>query len=207
MGAHHLRRHPSVPTTMADTTALRITPAGISDIDPRRIFDVRTVPCAHKHARIFLRWSSLAVGDWFVLVNDHRPDPLRAQFARLVPDCFAWTDLGEAENTAAVRIERLQPDPPGFNPLAVNGCGVPAQPHAHDDIAGRIEIDVREDKLGVAVARVVRLAGSMPPWMELVAVLAQPSPLLRRQLDLIGMQAREEIVDATACRYHVRPSP
>lgn len=165
-----------------------------------KIFDVRSVSCADKHARIFQRWAELQVGDYFVLVNDHRPDPLRAQFARAVPGCFTWTDLAGCEGFAAVRIERLCADPADFDARAARGC-VPPASVPDDGVLARIEIDVREDPAEVAGARVVRLAGSMPPWAELVAVLAGRSPLLLRQLDLIGMTVHEETgAEGWTCR-------
>lgn len=176
----------------------------LAGVPPRNIFDVRAVSCAHKHAQIFQRWAELPVGDSFVLVNDHRPDPLRAQFAQAVPGCFTWTDLADREGFAAVRIERLRADPAAFDARAVRGCGVAPAPVPDDGVLARIEIDVRESPAAEAGARVLRLAGSMPPWAELVAVLAERSPLLLKQLDLVGMTVREESgTDGWTCRVRV----
>lgn len=176
---------------MAEQSSFSAEPE-LMGVPPKDIFDVRHVSCTHKHARIFERWAGLQVGDSFVLVNDHRPDPLRAQFTQTVPGCFAWTELAAREGFAAVRIERLRADPSGFNAQEVRGCGVAPTTVPDDGVFARIEIDVREDSPAEAGARVLRLAGSMPPWVELVAVLAERSPLLLRQLDLVGMTVREE---------------
>jgi uncharacterized protein (DUF2249 family) len=176
----------------------------LSGVPLRNIFDLRAVSCAHKHAQIFQRWAELPVGGSFVLVNDHRPDPLRAQFAQAVPECFTWTHLVDREGFAAVRIERLREDPAGFDARAVRGCGVAPAPGPDDGVLARIEIDVRESPAAEAGARLLRLAGSMPPWAELVAVLAERSPLLLKQLDLVGMTVREESgTDGWTCRVRV----
>ncbi|MBE2216145.1 MAG: DUF2249 domain-containing protein [Opitutaceae bacterium] len=176
----------------------------LAQIPPEKIFDVRVVSCALKHAQIFQRWAELPVGDFFVLVNDHRPGPLRAQFAHAVPGCFAWIDLVDRDGFAAVRIERLRRDPAGFEARAVRGCGGVPVSLPDDGVLARIEIDVRRDAAAEAGARVLRLAGSMPPWAELVAMLAERSPLLLRQLDLIGMTVCEEAGgDGWTCRVRV----
>lgn len=189
---------------MADPT-LSIQEPELTGVPAENIFDVRAVSCAHKHAQIFQRWAELPVGDFFILVNDHRPDPLRAQFAQAVPGCFTWTDLADREGFAAVRIARLRADPAGFDARGVRGCGVASAPVPDDGVMARIEIDVRDDPAEEAGARVLRLAGSMPPWAELVATLAARSPLLLKQLDLVGMSVREDTAPGGAwiCRVRV----
>ena len=88
------------------------------------VLDARLIPCAGKHELIFRRWSALAVGESFVLFNDHRPEPLRQQFAQHVPDCFDWREAESPSDGYAVRLTRLRPDPVDFDPSFVNGCGV-----------------------------------------------------------------------------------
>ena len=39
--------------------------------------DVRPIPCSIKHGLILKTWRELPVGDYFILLNDHDPVPLR----------------------------------------------------------------------------------------------------------------------------------
>lgn len=70
--------------------------------------DVRPIPCREKHAKIFRHWDSLAVGEHFVLVNDHDPVPLRYQFAAQYPDAFSWEYLASGPEEFQVKITRLR---------------------------------------------------------------------------------------------------
>lgn len=72
-------------------------------------FDVRRIPCRTKHAQIFQRWTDLAVGQFFILVNDHDPVPLYYQFAGQFPGAFDWEYLEEGPTVFQVKITRLLP--------------------------------------------------------------------------------------------------
>ena len=74
--------------------------------DPTR-FDVRDIPCRVKHGQIFDRWAGLAVGEFFVLINDHDPVPLFYQFDALFPGAFTWEYLMRGPDEFQVRITRL----------------------------------------------------------------------------------------------------
>lgn len=53
--------------------------------------DVRELPHASRHDRIFAGLEELAVGQEMVIVNDHDPQPLRFQIEALWPETFEWT--------------------------------------------------------------------------------------------------------------------
>ena len=55
--------------------------------------DVRPIPCSVKHGLIIKQWLDLAVGDHFILLNDHDPVPLYYQFAAQWPNAFTWEHL------------------------------------------------------------------------------------------------------------------
>lgn len=82
--------------------------AGVRDAE---IVDGRTIPCSVKHGLIFQRWNQLAVGEAFILVNGHLPEPLRYQFAAMFPDCFTWETLLDEGDLAAVKITRVKENP------------------------------------------------------------------------------------------------
>jgi uncharacterized protein (DUF2249 family) len=71
-------------------------------------FDVREIPCRVKHAQIFQRWADLAVGQHFVLINDHDPVPLWYQFAAQFPAAFEWEYLVRGPDEFQVKITKLQ---------------------------------------------------------------------------------------------------
>lgn len=70
-------------------------------------FDVRSIPCRVKHAQIIQRWRELAVGQHFVLINDHDPVPLYYQFATIFPGEFTWEHLIAGPEVFHVKIARV----------------------------------------------------------------------------------------------------
>ncbi len=68
--------------------------------------DIRPIPPPQKHPRIFSTFDKLAVGESFVLINDHDPRPLRYQFEHERPGAFGWSYLEEGPQTWRVRIAR-----------------------------------------------------------------------------------------------------
>ena len=55
-----------------------------------RELDVRNLPPAQRHEKIFEEYSGLQRGEMFVLVNDHDPKPLYHQFEAEAGDEFYW---------------------------------------------------------------------------------------------------------------------
>lgn len=105
-------------------------------------FDVRSIPCRVKHAQIIQRWQELAVGQHFVLINDHDPVPLYYQFATIFPGEFTWEHLVAGPDVFHVKISRVAPakNQAKAEPLT-GGCG-----HHQAQSAGKaadIEIDAR----------------------------------------------------------------
>lgn len=66
--------------------------------------DVRRVPKAQRHPLIFNRFSDLATGETFVLVNSHDPRHLREEFERDQPGAFSWEYLDAGPKEWRVRI-------------------------------------------------------------------------------------------------------
>ncbi|MFC7057267.1 DUF2249 domain-containing protein [Halovenus salina] len=52
--------------------------------------DVRDLPPAQRHEKIFSTYTDLAVREGFVLINDHDPKPLYHQFEAETGDGFYW---------------------------------------------------------------------------------------------------------------------
>ena len=77
-------------------------------ISEEKLFDVRNIPCSVKHGQILERWKSLQAGDYFVLVNDHDPIPLRYQFEAEFGGAFAWEHLQKGPEVYQVKISKLK---------------------------------------------------------------------------------------------------
>ncbi|ODT72534.1 MAG: hemerythrin [Pelagibacterium sp. SCN 63-23] len=69
--------------------------------------DVRTVPPRERHPRIFGMADALAVGESFVIVNDHDPRPLHYQLQAEYPGQFSWTYLESGPVVWRVELGRV----------------------------------------------------------------------------------------------------
>lgn len=77
-------------------------------IETEKIMDVRPIPCSVKHGQIIERWLDLAVGDYFILLNDHDPVPLYYQFSAEWPQAFSWEHLQKGPDEFRVKITKLK---------------------------------------------------------------------------------------------------
>ncbi len=75
-------------------------------IGPDKVMDVRPIPCSIKHGLIMKSWFELAPGDFFILLNDHDPVPLRYQFEAEFPGAFAWDYVERGPVDFRVRISK-----------------------------------------------------------------------------------------------------
>ncbi len=71
------------------------------------IVDVRALPPAQRHQKIFKLVDELAVGRSFILVNDHDPKPLYYQLEAEHPQQFSWTYLEKGPTVWRVEIGKL----------------------------------------------------------------------------------------------------
>ncbi len=111
-------------STSESTTATSADPHR----DPKVVFDVRVIPGRVKHAQIFQRWLDLPVNEYFVLLNDHDPVPLRYQFEAEFKGAFTWEYLEQGPEEYRVKITKLREvQAPEAMP---KGCGSGAA-HAH----------------------------------------------------------------------------
>jgi uncharacterized protein (DUF2249 family) len=77
-------------------------------IDADKVMDVRPIPCSVKHGLIIKNWLDLAVGDHFVLLNDHDPVPLFYQFSAQWPGAFTWQHLVKGPEEFRVKITKVK---------------------------------------------------------------------------------------------------
>jgi uncharacterized protein (DUF2249 family)/quercetin dioxygenase-like cupin family protein len=69
--------------------------------------DVRRVPKPQRHPLIFDRFSNLASGAAFVLVNNHDPKHLREEFERDQAGAFMWEYLEAGPREWRIRIGKI----------------------------------------------------------------------------------------------------
>ena len=85
--------------------------------DTPSAIDLRAIPPRDRHAFIFGRFDALQPGQSLALINDHNPQPLRAQFDDLAAGsyfvCFDLTTLPvgyevTTQNAGRIRNARLR---------------------------------------------------------------------------------------------------
>src|SRR5574337_1888517 len=73
--------------------------------------DVRQLRKPDKHPMIFAAYSALVVGGSFVLVNNHDPKHLRAEFDTDHPGSYGWEYLDKGPEVWRIRITKLASTP------------------------------------------------------------------------------------------------
>ncbi len=71
------------------------------------IVDVRQLPPAQRHQKIFQLVNELTIGRSFILVNDHDPKPLYYQLEAEYPNQFSWTYLDRGPSVWRVEIGKV----------------------------------------------------------------------------------------------------
>ena len=136
--------------------------------DPKVVFDVREIPGRVKHAQIFQRWQDLAVGEFFVLLNDHDPVPLRHQFDGQFKGTYGWDYLEKGPEEFRVKITKLRAldgqTPAPAAAAAKTGAGI-----AKAVSAVVQEIDVRGFEPPEPLVRILAALEALPAGVKLRA--------------------------------------
>lgn len=69
--------------------------------------DLRDTPHERRHATVFFAFDQLAAGEWFLLVNDHDPQPLRAQMEQYRPGQLSWEYEVQGPYEFRIKISRV----------------------------------------------------------------------------------------------------
>ncbi|MBZ5620552.1 MAG: DUF2249 domain-containing protein [Acidobacteriia bacterium] len=72
-----------------------------------RTIDLRQTPRERRHSTIFYAFDRLAVGESFLLVNDHDPRPLHAQMEQLRPGELSWEYEVQGPYEFRIKISRV----------------------------------------------------------------------------------------------------
>lgn len=135
--------------------------------DPNVVFDVREIPGRVKHAQIFQRWQDLPVGEFFVLLNDHDPVPLRYQFEGEFKGAYAWDYLEKGPEEFRVKITKLRAlnvPSPVSTPEVKTGTG-----EAKTVSSDVQEIDVRGLEPPEPLVRILAALEALPAGVKLHA--------------------------------------
>ena len=73
--------------------------------------DIRPLRKPDKHPTIFATYDSLAVGESFVLINNHDPRHLRDEFDTDQPNSFDWDYVEQGPEVWRIRISKLTSTP------------------------------------------------------------------------------------------------
>jgi uncharacterized protein (DUF2249 family) len=134
------------------------------------VFDVRSIPGRVKHAQIFQRWSDLPVGQFFILLNDHDPVPLRYQFEAEFANAFSWEYLERGPEEFRVKITKLEPTAPVHLAMPAPRSSVTAtRPTSAGTVINVQEIDVRGFEPPEPLIRILDALVSLPPGFTLRA--------------------------------------
>ncbi len=74
-----------------------------------RALDLRQTPHERRHSTVFYAFDQLGVGESFFLINDHDPQPLRAQMEQLRPGELSWTYDVRGPHEFRIKLSRVAP--------------------------------------------------------------------------------------------------
>ena len=92
-----------------EDTSLLVLAAGSTNSPIIEELDLREVPRALRHPLVFSKLDALAVGELFVLINDHDPMPLNRQMDTMRPGQLAWEYNKRGPDIFRIRIRRIAP--------------------------------------------------------------------------------------------------
>ncbi|OBK51619.1 DUF2249 domain-containing protein [Mycobacterium sp. 1081908.1] len=106
--------------------------------------DVRELRRPDKHPTIFAAYGALGVGESLVLVNNHDPKHLRAEFDADHPGSYGWEYVEKGPRVWRIRISKLAATPPPRILADTNAFSANAEP----DAAGAVwTLEARERDL------------------------------------------------------------
>jgi len=108
--------------------------------------DVRRLRKPDKHPTIFATYGALAVGESFVLVNNHDPKHLRAEFDADHPGSYGWEYVEKGPEVWRIRINKRTSTP--LPRILANTTDFTASAGAEPDATGAIwKLQARERDL------------------------------------------------------------
>jgi uncharacterized protein (DUF2249 family) len=79
----------------------------MSNANIKTTIDTRAIPAAERHPMIFGAFNQLLPGEALLLINDHDPKPLLAQFQSDLGEICAWNYLERGPEVWQICIRRV----------------------------------------------------------------------------------------------------
>jgi|SRR6185437_6550914 len=95
---------------------LATSPTATAHKQPEEL-DLREIPRPQRHPLVFAKLDALAVGDSFMLINDHDPIPLSRQIEDLRPGQAEWEYDQRGPALFRIRVRRIAPPAASDRPV------------------------------------------------------------------------------------------
>lgn len=154
-----------------------------TDLPDSSLLDVSALACHEKHAVIFQRWADLAIGEHFVLGNNHDPVGLYFVFAERFPNLFRWEYLERGPGGVKIKITRLAPS----SAAAAAAAGQVGCESVRKDGPA---LNLREMSAAAATVRLLAALQDLPPTGSLRAILDHLPENLAPECDAQGVAHR-----------------
>jgi uncharacterized protein (DUF2249 family)/quercetin dioxygenase-like cupin family protein len=82
---------------------------------------------SERHPLIFAAFDRLAVGESFIIVNDHDPQPLRMQIEQMREGEMSWEYIERGPETFRIRVTRIAPPAGNVGPINTDTAESPVQ--------------------------------------------------------------------------------
>jgi uncharacterized protein (DUF2249 family)/quercetin dioxygenase-like cupin family protein len=115
--AHRVEAH----TDAALLVTMIKTPQAVERLDERhateREIDLCLMARAERHPHVFAAFDRLAVGESFIIFNDHDPQPLRMQIEQMRQGEMNWEYIERGPDTFRIRLTRVAPPAGNVGPV------------------------------------------------------------------------------------------
>ena len=92
-----------------------------------REIDLCLMDRAERHPLVFAAFDRLAVGESFVIHNDHDPQPLRMQIEQMREGEMSWEYIERGPETFSIRITRVAPPAGNVGPVSAGTAQAPVR--------------------------------------------------------------------------------
>jgi uncharacterized protein (DUF2249 family) len=92
---------------------------------PEHEIDLRLVPRAERHPLVFAAFDRLAVGESFIICNDHDPQPLRMQIGQMREGEMKWEYIERGPDAFRILLIRVAPPTGKVGPVNTGAAESP----------------------------------------------------------------------------------
>jgi uncharacterized protein (DUF2249 family)/quercetin dioxygenase-like cupin family protein len=112
--------------TMLKTRRAAVSKASRDVASAVSVLDLREIPRAMRHLIVLDAFDSLSVGDSFILVNDHDPQPLRMQIEQMRDGEMRWEYIERGPEAFRIHITRVAQPAGNAGPVNTGTAESPA---------------------------------------------------------------------------------